>query len=633
MIRKIALTSALVLGLCAQQLSLDTILGKLSVEDDLSKKTIKESAGSVIVFTREDLDRMQIKSLAEIIERIPFLRYNENDLGLIDPSYQPFQPSNANFIKLYVDDREVVDGMGAGGLQLFSQMDLGYIDHIEVYFGAVSFTIGIEPSLAIIKLYTKEPERENANILNVSYATYGTKDVNFYSAQELEDYSYLIYADSKIVKRKKVYYNGVALSRDKHISMLYGKLEKGAIRAEFNLLNGGYDGFISKTLSLEPKDPASYLQNIYAGLYYDDDELKAFVNFSYYNIHSRSASDKLQGILPLDRFPYIYFYNSMYHHIHEMVIDSELSKRFRYGSWDLLFGLKGRMRNNEFLKSLYGDRDFSKKRYTGDKTLTFMFEGSYLLDQSNIFFLSAKRDAIYESGIDNYMRNSFRLGYVHNTPQYTFKLFGFDTAFVPQPVLFIEMEMWGQLDKRLDKERARVIAAELKKKEEDSWYSIMYNRAYYKNYIIRDLKTREVRNVDTTQKIDSILAQYEKRFDTFDKFVLRGYVSHVDYNTGTNTYRGGDASFYKRIGEKLDLYTSLVYRDGFGDLKAGYDFHMALTYNYDKKLSFYVKGINLLKKALKTDYYGYDFATSEVLKLPDVDVIDRTIWIGMEYQF
>ena len=63
-------------------LELDALLGQLQQVEDLSKKTIRESAGYVITYTRQDLDRMRIKSLKEILERLPFFRYNEDQNGL-----------------------------------------------------------------------------------------------------------------------------------------------------------------------------------------------------------------------------------------------------------------------------------------------------------------------------------------------------------------------------------------------------------------------------------------------------------------------------------------------------------------------------------------------------------------------
>ena len=52
------------------------LLNTLSVKADLSNKTKKENAGYLLVFTRQDLDRMKIQNLGELFNLIPFLYFS-----------------------------------------------------------------------------------------------------------------------------------------------------------------------------------------------------------------------------------------------------------------------------------------------------------------------------------------------------------------------------------------------------------------------------------------------------------------------------------------------------------------------------------------------------------------------------
>lgn len=70
--------------------NIDTLLNKLAQKDDLSAHTKKENAGYLRIFTRQDLDRMKATSLKELVEKIPFIRYNENSRGLGDPYFDPY---------------------------------------------------------------------------------------------------------------------------------------------------------------------------------------------------------------------------------------------------------------------------------------------------------------------------------------------------------------------------------------------------------------------------------------------------------------------------------------------------------------------------------------------------------------
>ncbi len=610
---------------------LESLLGALSEAEDLSKQTVRESDGHVIVFTRQDLDRMRIKSLKEIIELIPFMRYNENDFGLVDPGYVPYQPFKANFVKLYLDDKEITDALGNNGLQLFSEMDLSFVDHIEVYLGAVSFNIGIEPSLAIIKLYSKEPARENATVLSPSYASYGTRDFYFYRGEELSGYSYLVYYNHRDINRPKVYFDKTPLSRNKRLNMVYGKIENGPWRVDLNFMNGRYDTFIGNAISLEPKKSEANFQGLDGGISYKRDGMKFFFNSYYDRIVMKGKSDKYYGFLPIDRFPYIYTYKSMYHFIHEWMHDMELSQEINRGQWKGIVGVRGRVQRFKFLKSRFGDIE-KHHEYDGLKTLTFFGEGKYIFNKNNLALFSVKKDRIFENNIKNYIRTSLRYGYVHNSPTYVLKAFAIDTEFVPSPIMFIEMEDNGYIEKRLKKEKVFTIAFEGIKKWSNGRLTVMLAGMKYRNSFYRDLRDGKIKNRTTPINGRGGDVEYSYKLNSFDKISCNYWYYRLKYHAGTFTYRGGYVQLYKKLGV-VDFYNSLTYRDGYSSLKAGFNYSFTLNYRYSKVLNFYVKGINIFKKALKTNYYGYDLATRDILELKNVDVIDRKFWIGMEYQF
>lgn len=125
--------------------SIDNLLGVYAQEADLSNKTKKESAGHVTVYTRHDLDRMQVKSLSELLKNIAYFKYNEDTYGYTDLTYQDFQPSKSNSFRVYLNNYEIVTPYHGKGLTLFSQIDFGLIDHVEIYRGIPSFEFGIEP--------------------------------------------------------------------------------------------------------------------------------------------------------------------------------------------------------------------------------------------------------------------------------------------------------------------------------------------------------------------------------------------------------------------------------------------------------------------------------------------------------
>ena len=121
-----------------------------------------------------------------------------------------------------------------------------------------------------------------------------------------------------------------------------------------------------------------------------------------------------------------------------------------------------------------------------------------------------------------------------------------------------------------------------------------------------------------------------------DKIDFNAWVVFEDYGANNpdrhSKKYGGYIALFKKIG-RIDTYNSLSYRDGYKGLPAGWNYNMTLTYPYSKSLSFYLKGENLFKDALKTDYYRINQKTGQTTYLNDVSVFDRRVWLGLEYQF
>ena len=197
--------------------NIDALLGVYAEEADLSNKTKKESAGHVTVYTRRDLERMQVKSLYELLKNVVPFRYNEDTSGYTDLTFVDFQPSKSNNFRVYFNDHEIVTPYYGNGLMLFSQIDFGIVDHVEIYRGIPSFEFGVEPAAYVIKLYSKKPSRELGGRVSTALASHGTTDTNIYYADELDSFSYIGYFDFLNLKRDEYNNLGTNLSKDKKV--------------------------------------------------------------------------------------------------------------------------------------------------------------------------------------------------------------------------------------------------------------------------------------------------------------------------------------------------------------------------------------------------------------------------------
>lgn len=627
--------SLLLLGamLYAEQNELSLLLNKLQKAEDLSNKTKQESAGYVITYTREDLDRMRIKSLKEILERIPFLRYNEDAQGLTDLLYVPFQPSQENQIKIYIDDKETSDTIFGNSLQVFSEMDLSFIDHIEIYLGAVSFTLGTEPSIAIVKLYTKDPARENATTLDMSGGSYGQKDVTFLSAKELQDFSYLFYLNHRILNRKKYYYQDTLLSRDKQFSSLYTQFIKNDFRAEFFVSDISLKPFTANAIDLSPQQADIKVQTCYGGLRYKNMQngWNCYVYASYADIDSYKQSKEILGVMPIDNFPYILPYKEHYIKTKVSIVDAQIAKQTSFTpKFDLLLGMKSRLKRFIFKKNSFDGVDKSHFPFTKEFLVSGYAESKYLFNQRNIATISYKNDNYScNGGVQDYNIDMFRLGYIYNDYENVLKLFMVDGNFKPSTIELIEMQSLNTLRTQ----HYKIYAFELQKKYKNANFSLLYSHMNTKDLIARDFKTMQLYNIDRSIIFDSIDMRYRYNFTPTDKIEIDAFVVQPDYGNGDDRkLYGAHTVLYKQFGD-LDFYSAIVYRKWTKDTGTGIDVSFTINYNYNNKLSFYCKGINIFDTANKSDYYGYDIIHSQILQLNDISIIDRTFLVGLEYQF
>ncbi len=618
----------------AEQTDLDTLLGNLQQAEDLSKKTIQESAGYVITYTREDLDRMHIKSLKEILERLPFLRYNEDAEGLTDLLYIPFQPTQYGQIKLYIDDKEASDAIFGNSLQVFSEMDISYIDHIEIYLGAVSFTLGTEPSMIIIKLYTKDPSRENSRIVDISEGSYGKKDITYLDGNDLGDTKYLFYANHRDNRRKKIKYRSTKLLRDKKFDTGYFLFYKGKLRYELFASRIDLKPFTANAVNLEPKSALISTRNFFTGLRYDDPQngWTNYVYFTYSNVWSHILGTGILGVLPKNSFPYLQPYNSHDLKAVSTVAEIQIKKKSHITKkWELLSGIIGKSRHFEFLTNRFDDIDYSHLPYDKENLFAGYIQSSYLFNDKNIGVFSFKKEKYYENGIvENYDQSMLRAGYIYNSKTFVNKFFAIKADLKPSPMQIIETLKSA----RLKKTKFRVFAWEIQKKTERQNLSMLYTWMYLHNLIIRDLKSFKLVNNENDMIFNSLDIRYRYSFDVNNKIEIDGFVIHPNYHnnkTPRNLY-GAHLIAYNRF-NGIDIYNSLVYRRWTRTQGSGLDYSFTLNYQYNRRLCFYLKGINVFDSAITTDYYGYNMIKSQIIKLPNVNVIDRQILVGMEYQF
>jgi len=614
-----------------------SLLSDFAQEADLSNQTKQESAGFLIIYTRQDLDRMNVHYLKDIVDKIPFVRYNEDNAGLTSPFYTPYQPEPPDAIRVYVNDRELITPFSGNALKLFGQMSMGFIDHIEVYMGIPSQTLGIQPAWFIIKCYTKDPKREETTLAGYELGSYGTKEVYGYSAKNLSNFSYLAYVNNRNLKRETIYYKDNPLSKNKDMTNFYGQVQKNHLRFEMQASRGSLDNFYGQAPLMDPKENWSKYNYFYTGIYYDNKEngVKAFINFSQDKTDHKINTDTFLGVIPYGYF--LYVYNEARTKVKEQVNDTQIYKTFKTKNNKLIIGIQSRYKYFKIDEMSYNNTINIKNsaHYNSELILSGFIENSYLLNRSNMITASIKYDKNFENGdVRDYKTLSGRLGYIYNNGKWISKTYAFIGETTPaMQTLFLNRVIYGQ-NSDPQKERKTAIATKLIYKTKKHTTSFLISHTVSKNSIYFD--GRSYQNLDYIYSTEAASFRHTYYINPLNKIIFNAWmdISHKNGESLSNAskYYGGLITLFNTIG-KFDLYNNITYKHWDSVEHDGWNLNSAVTYHYSRQLTLFVKGENILNSALKSNYFSVNPLNGERSYLNNVDSIDRRVWLGMEYQF
>ncbi|WP_353661678.1 hypothetical protein [Hydrogenimonas sp. SS33] len=652
----IAALSALSLPLAAEE-NLSALLDEYAQQADLSNLTKQESAGNLIVYTRRDLERMQIKQLKELLEKIPFLEYKEDNYGLTDVFYAPYQPASNVGIKLYVNDRAMEIPYGGNALRLYAQMDMSYIDHVEIYLGAPALSFGVEQGAFVIKLYTKDPARENTDVLGVFGGTYGTRDLYAYSAHVTDGgIGYLLYANYFDLRRHKVRTGKAALSRDKEFGHFYSRITKGNHAVEFEAIRARFDQFYGMSFHMDPKEgyPYSYATNLYGGYYYDNQEagVKGFINYAVNRTDFHDASRSGLGIMPNPKgaYPAAVVYDRMRMRFNDYLLDTQIRKKLKGAHWESDTGLQFRHKRFKFPLVSAGDVENHNLWSSTEIIYSLFNETSYQPDPSNIFLFSVKGERYNESDdVNDRTQLFYRIGYTYSTGKWTSKNFLMSGDFTPTlDVLFRNYHIFG-IKKKLDSTEASAASTQLIYKEKRRTLSLLLAATKDKNHIYYDVKfdpTDHARplkpyyaNLPDPIYYYTAWADWKEQCTPEHRIVLDGWLIHADdRNSDTRSTGYGAQLSHSYDNGEWSLFNEIVYRY-FPGYDPGWDWNLAATWHLSRDLTLIAKANNILGEALQNHYTAFDptpipgLYPPIVTTLNNVDAFDRRLWIGLEYQF
>lgn len=626
---------------CAQESSanLDDLLSQYRHKADLSNQTKKESAGSMIVYTRDQLEKMQAYNLRDVLKTIPLFTMQESFSGQVTLAKTKGSTFNSQFLKLYINDHEVGSIGYGSAMIMWGYLDISYIDHIEVYQTGSAVKPGDEPAGFVIRLYSKDPKREDGGAVQAMRSSRHSNELSGYYAYKGERYSGLVYGNTHTENRVP-YQSGrstVDVDRNFQTSNFFASLQSEDFTvqaAQFALEQDRLLGFGNRRTPLDNRSDLIH-RYVTGTRYFQNRTLSLRLSYDHAN-HKQSESDpnSISLFNPNGTKSSVtdWSFNTS-----ESILDAVIDKQWILGGHDIHAGIQSKLKTIT-IGSLTTDGMERSGEFSGPDQWSVhsaFFSDDLTLDEHNLIFTNVKYDRYDRNGgAEDTSDYVLRLGHVYNDGKWMWKTFGTRTYGYP---VYMQTSYFPQIyksDISLKNESRLAASTEISYTTDSSITNLrlIYNTA--KNAI--SLKNNVFINSPATPEFYGIYAGHDVRFGNNHRLNLTAYYGNDNMPLTQSSQYGGLLQLFNTFGS-IDLYNEVVYRSGYHyvtsapanqsvDVKAGFDYTAGITYRATRDLSFFLKGENLLNKAILTPYPAQTF----------VDYIapfDRTVRAGFKYVF
>ncbi len=421
--KKILLSTLLGINISFADDSILNLLSEYEEAADLSNKTKIESLGSYKIFTRRDLEIMQAYKLSDVLKSLPLYTFVPNSFGVFQlTAFGNLVGLNTSY-KLFINDHEVSSINTDNPFLIYDEYPLNNIDHIEIYFVSGAVKIGNEPFLLVIKMYTSDPQRENATVLSSRISTNQEYSLSFNTSKKLNNNkSYFLSIAKSYNNFKTQYFNSSPLERDS--DRIYGFFQYNYYDTvlDFSFSHVKRDTFINLSLDKQPSISNTISQDFYINAtqyFLEDKSLKLNVSLDINKRKGEFENDLVGGglfIPPIYLPPNIpiYYYENRTLNKYTLY----LSKDFKTEKNTLSLGFSYKKKENNLDNSLYktiateGNMNGifvfkSTDIYTG------YLENQYSIDDKNLLILSLKYDYYKrDGGLKDFGDYIARFGYV-----------------------------------------------------------------------------------------------------------------------------------------------------------------------------------------------------------------------------
>ncbi len=608
--------------------NLDELLTEYTKETQLHKETKKEAAGYVILYTREDLDRMQAYTLNDVLNTIKMFSLQSSRAGGTSVSFATSNVSTIVPIRLFINNHELNNVTFGNPIAQYGAMNLFFIDYIEVYQAGNSINFGNESGSMVIRLYTKKPEYENATYAEVTIDSKASKQLNILSAQSIDNrYSYLLNIDINDRNMDKQNINSYKLSRDYTIAHLFFQFnKKDDYTIDVGATLGHKNTFASFSLSPTKDDQDGANIYIHVDKTFDNDiVLRASASIEKIFVDYADGA----GVMLSDST----MAKEIKAEAQTTSMNLAIEKKFTSDNNELLIATKIKQNSGE---SIYFKADGIKKDMINGPTSYNIYsiyaEDLYNLNDNNLLTFGLKYN-YFTNNFSSKTDTSFlyRIGYISHYNSFTNKIFIFNRVNQPSmgQISFSPVKIKPNVD--LEPFKINIVSA-------TSTYNFSKNTVADIGLAIAEVEDaiginpidKQFINISKTIHFSRAFLRFKHNFDFDNRLTIDWFKVFKDKSFSPSS--GFSLQIFNKIGN-FDIYNELVYRESYTneigkELDAGFDYTLAIAYPVSRQSIIKLKGENIFDTA--SEVYIYDNPMQEGIYEP---ARQQRVLASWEYEF
>jgi iron complex outermembrane receptor protein len=604
---------------------IDDIMSEYNQKNRFSSKTIDENKGNLVLYTREDIERMHATRLRDIFKTIPIVYYHENRYALPDPfTSGMFEPYRSSFIRIYIDGVEVTQGWAGSGVVIYGDINIDFVDHIEFYYTTPSYESSSESAYVTIFMYSKDPVSDGDATIKLTQGSRGYNEQSVSVGDKIGDVSYMINLAHTDAKREKID-NGTSapLSRDFEENQLFAYIKDDREFFHLQIIDKKTDSFAGASWDATPLESSMDYLNVHLDYGIDiNQHFKFVLAYDWFKTNFDHEDDYplMSAIAMGAKTLHGYSINDTF--------TAELTYKQTFDNHHILAGIKDRYKHLQSVK-LDGNSAIEPD-FDLEHIISLFVQDQYILDDHNLLSASISYNYINRNGgVSDDDLYHFRLGYIYNNNQDTFKVYLFRTQFAVEPMMR-SFNFSNYYD--IEPQTSYGISAEYH-------YQELYKQIRVGAIYMQDKDSLLKLGLSDNSKDTRYFISYidgEYQFDTDNKIAFRIYNSHYKniYNYDSLDDISVYLSFFNRFG-KFDFYNGFVYHKNSLDWKSYIDWTSTISMDINENLTITLKGDNILDRAKETNIFRFDPSkTPEIMMEPlHVSPIDRMFSINVEYRF